>query len=190
MFPLILLVLKLLDTASSTPDGQLLPISSATAKTFEPNMPPELAIDGDPNTFYHTVFKTADPEPPQWLKLQLEEPALVSRVVIVNRYRSDTGLLAGNIVSTNRLLGTRVYLYDADGTTQIADCGKIAEVNTANLLDVTSQTYTLPCDTSQLASFVKLEDSEMEESYDAGIKHLTMSIAEVMVYGRVPPRTG
>ena len=78
-----------------------------------------------------------------------------------------------------RLLGTHVYLYDTDGTTQIADCGKITVVNTANPLDVTSQTYTLPCDTSKLASYVKLEDSKTA----AGDGRLVMNIAEVMVYG-------
>ena len=64
-----------------------------------------------------------------------------------------------------------MYLYDADGTTLIADCGKITEVNTANGNDVTSQTYTLPCDTSQLASYVKLEDSEIQLNMMPGIKH-------------------
>eukprot|EP00116_Pleurobrachia_bachei_P007946 sb/3468208/ len=136
--------------ASSTPDGQLQSISSATAKTFEPAMPPEFAIDGDPNTFYHTVFKTADPEPPQWLKLQLEEPALVSRAVIVNRL--------GGSIAWQQPIGCLVPA--------------------------------CICTMLMLASYVKLEDSEMEESYDAGISHLTMSIAEVLVYGRVPPNTG
>ena len=79
-----------------------------------------------------------------------------------------------------------MYLYDADGTTQIADCGKISKVNIVNRADVTSQTYTLPCNSSQLASYVKLEDSETEASE----KDLAMNIAEVMVYGTVPPNTG
>ena len=79
MVPVILLFL--LATTSSTPDGQLLPISSATAKTFHLTNPPVLAIDGDTSTFYHS--KTTGP--PEWLKLKLEKPALVSRVVIVNR---------------------------------------------------------------------------------------------------------
>ena len=79
------LLVFLLDTASSTSDGQLLSISSATAKTFDPPSPPENAIDGLYYTIYHTVYQNATPGPPQWLKLQLEEPALVSRVVIVNR---------------------------------------------------------------------------------------------------------
>ena len=85
MIPLLVFLVKLLVAASSTPDGELLSISSTTAKTYHPDNPPELTIDGDPNTFYHTIYGTETPEPPQWLKLQLEEPALVSRVVIVNR---------------------------------------------------------------------------------------------------------
>ena len=83
MILLLLLFLNPLDTTFSTPDGQLLPISSATAKVFHDDHPPELAIDGNQNTYYHSTG--AVPEPPQWLKLQLEELALVSRVVIVNR---------------------------------------------------------------------------------------------------------
>eukprot|EP00116_Pleurobrachia_bachei_P011324 sb/3471586/ len=147
---MILLLLLLIEPlASSSPDDQLLPISSATAKTIYGNNPPESAIDGSPSTFYHSNSGSE----PEWLKLQLEEPALVSRVVIVNR-------LFNSLKVIRRLLGTHVYLYDADGTTQIADCGKITEVNTENVLDLTSQTYTLPCDSLQLASYVKLEDSE------------------------------
>ena len=80
-----------------------------------------------------------------------------------------------------------MYLYDADGTTQIAYCGKIAEVNTENVSDVTSQTYTLPCDSCQLASYVKLEDSEMEESFDIDRGNLHMNIAEVKIYGTDRP---
>ena len=76
-----------------------------------------------------------------------------------------------------------MYLYDADGTTQIAYCGKITEVNTANGKDVTSQTYTLHCDSSHLASYVKLEDSEVEESLDKN--KIVMNIAEVKIYGTV-----
>ena len=76
----LLLLLEPLETASSTPDGQLLPVSSATAKSFD-SRPPALAVDGYPNTFYHS----GNPTLPQWLKLQLEEPAFVSRVVIINR---------------------------------------------------------------------------------------------------------
>ena len=87
MIPLLLLFLELLDTASSRQDAQLLAISNATAKTFYPAHPPEFSIDGNPTKFYHSYYKT--PEPPQWLKLHLEEPAFVSRVVIVNRYRRD-----------------------------------------------------------------------------------------------------
>eukprot|EP00116_Pleurobrachia_bachei_P005910 sb/3466172/ len=170
MIPLFLVFLELLATASSTPDGRLLPISSATANVFHPDHPPELAIDGDQNTYYHSTGTL--PKPPQWLKLQLEEPAIVSRVVIVNR-------LANNVVVAQRLLGTYVYLYDADGTTQIADCGKITEVNTDNGADLTSQTYTLPCDSLQLASYVRLEDSEMEQSQEAQENYLVMNIAEV-----------
>ena len=84
---------------------------------------------------------------------------------------------------TRRLLGTHVYLYDANGTIQIADCGKITEVDTENINNITSQTYTLPCNSSQLASYVQLEDSEIEESVDAGEDLLTiMNIAEVTVY--------
>ena len=71
-----------------------------------------------------------------------------------------------------------MYLYDADGTTQIADCGKITRVNTENGADVTSQTYTLPCDSSQLASYVTLKDSETTDE-----DNLVMNIAEVTVYG-------
>ena len=93
--------------------------------------------------------------------------------------------LSTSIMVTQRLLGTQVYLYDADGTTQIADCGKITEVNIANPLDLTSQTYTLPCDTSQLATYVKLEDSEALESYDKTT--LVMNIAEVKIYGTDRP---
>eukprot|EP00116_Pleurobrachia_bachei_P018110 sb/3478372/ len=83
MILLLLLFLNLLDTASSiTLDGPLLPISSATAKTtFSTDYLPAFAIDGNPSTLYAS---TSGPEP-QWLKLQLEEPALVSRVAIVNR---------------------------------------------------------------------------------------------------------
>ena len=80
-----------------------------------------------------------------------------------------------------------MYLYEADGTTQIADCGKITEVNTDKLNDITTQTYTLLCESSQLASYVKLEDSEQVQGED-----LTMNIAEVTVYDTVPrpPNTG
>eukprot|EP00116_Pleurobrachia_bachei_P014850 sb/3475112/ len=81
------------------------------------------------------------------------------------------------IVLTQRLLGTNVYLYDADGTTLIADCGKITDVNTET--DLPSQTYTLPCDTPQLASYVKLKDSEIA----SGEGSIVMNIAEVKVYG-------
>eukprot|EP00116_Pleurobrachia_bachei_P011321 sb/3471583/ len=170
---LLLLILKQpLDTASSTPDDQLLSISSATAKTVYGNYPPKRAFDGNPSTFYHS---NAGSEP-QWLKLQLEEPALVSRVVIVNRLYNSFQVI-------RRLLGTRVYLYDADGTTQIADCGKITEVNTVNMIDLTSQTYTLPCDSSQLASYVMLEDSEIAVGYDGSA--IVMNIAEVKIYGTI-----
>eukprot|EP00116_Pleurobrachia_bachei_P007616 sb/3467878/ len=172
MILLLLLLIEPLDTASSTSDGQLLPISSATAKTVYQNNPPESAIDGSPSTFYHSNSGSE----PEWLKLQLEEPALVSRVVIVNR-------LFISLKVIRRLLGTRVYLYDADGTTQIADCGKITEVDTENRADLTSQTYTLPCDTSQLASYVKLEDSEIAVGYDGSA--IIMNIAEVKVYGTI-----
>ena len=79
MIPLLLLFLEPLNAATN---GQLLPIASATADTYHEYDPPQKAIDGDTSTYYHTG--TA-PEPPQWLKLELEEPALVSRVVIVNR---------------------------------------------------------------------------------------------------------
>ena len=83
----ILLFLQPLDTASSTPDGQLLPISNVTAKTYHESNPPELAIDGDPHTIYHSSLVS---EPLQWLELKLEESAVVSQVVIVNRYWSNT----------------------------------------------------------------------------------------------------
>eukprot|EP00116_Pleurobrachia_bachei_P009242 sb/3469504/ len=168
MFLLFLFFLNLLDTAS-TQNGQLLPITSATAKTVHSNYPPKNAFDGNTNSFYYTAF---NPPGPEWLKLKLEEPAFVSRVVIVN-------WLISNVMVIRRLLGTHVKLYDADGTTQIADCGKITEVNTANLLDLTSQTYTLPCDSSQLASYVELVDRESAE----GESYPVMSIAEVMLYG-------
>ena len=99
--------------------------------------------------------------------------------------------LSNDSLLTNRLLGTHVYLYDADATKQIADCGKITEVNTEEGEDIDSQTYTLPCDTSQLAFYVKLEDSEIvENSYDSYHNHVSMNIAEVAVYGTVPPSTG
>ena len=78
----LLLLLKPLDTSSSTPDDQLLPIASVTAKTVHQRNPPENAIDGNLNTIYHTE---GGAEPPQWLKLQLEEPSLVSKVAIINR---------------------------------------------------------------------------------------------------------
>ena len=79
-----------------------------------------------------------------------------------------------------------MYLYGADDTTLIADCGKITEVNTENLVDLTSQTYMLSCDSSQLASYVLLEDSEDTEEAIS----IEMNIAEVTVYGTVPPSIG
>ena len=76
---LLLLFLETLHTASST--DQLLKISSATAKSiYQDTYEADLAIDGDPNTSF-----ISGSEPTQWLKLQLEEPNLVSRVVIINR---------------------------------------------------------------------------------------------------------
>nr|AFK75431.1 putative secretory peptide-21 [Pleurobrachia bachei] len=174
MIPLLLLLFLIepLDTATPS-EGQLLSISIATARTVNGNYPPEFAIDGDLNTFYHT----GEAASPQWLKLQLEDPAWVSRVVIVNRLE--------NINIMQRLLGTQVYLYDADGTTQIANCGKISTI--ASLMYISSQTYNMPCDSSQLASYVKLEDSEMEVSID---DQIIMNILEVEVYGTVPLSTG
>eukprot|EP00116_Pleurobrachia_bachei_P008989 sb/3469251/ len=168
---LYILCLTPLDTTSSTdPDGQqLLPVSSATANKFHEDHPPELAIDGDQNTYYHSGGIVE--QPPQWLKLQLEEPALVSRIVIISRLSST------HAVVIYRLIGTHGYLYY--GTTQIADCGKITQVNADYPHDVASQTYTLPCDSLQFASYVKLEDSEK-----AGDEEwLAMNIAEVTVYG-------
>ena len=94
--------------------------------------------------------------------------------------------LSNDSLLTNRLLGTHVYLYDADATKQIADCGKITEVNTEEGEDIDSQTYNLPCDTSQLTSYVKLEDSE-NISQD---KDVIMNIGEVMVYGTLSLITG
>eukprot|EP00116_Pleurobrachia_bachei_P017238 sb/3477500/ len=104
MILLLLMFLNLLDTAS--PDVQLLTISSATANTLYENdeYPPEAAIDGNANTFYHSGL---EPVPLQWLKLQLEEPAFVSRVVIVNRLYPAT--YAEVLL---RLLGVFVRWYD------------------------------------------------------------------------------
>ena len=79
---LLLILLTPLETASL--DDQLLTISSATARTSSLANPPGNVIDGDLSTIYHTKMPP-EPVSPKWLKLQLEEPALVSRVVIVNR---------------------------------------------------------------------------------------------------------
>ena len=82
---------------------------------------------------------------------------------------------------TQRLIGTRVYLYDADGTKQIAECDKITKVNTA--YGEGFQTYTLPCDSPCSTSYVKLEDSEI----GSNDKNIIMNIAEVGIYGTDRP---
>ena len=75
-----------------------------------------------------------------------------------------------------------MYLYDADGTTRIADCGKITDVNSGK--DETSQTYTLPCHSSQLTSFVKLVDWQNSTNDPSPVNDPfpVMNIAEVQVY--------
>eukprot|EP00116_Pleurobrachia_bachei_P011073 sb/3471335/ len=173
----LLLFLEPLGTASSTPDGHLLPISSATAKTFHPNQrnPPEAVFDGRSDHKQHPSLTG------WWCALASvlveEEDHKQSRkqflkIPTIFRLDHHVGII-------ERLLGTHVYLYHADGTTRIADCGKITKVNTANGWEI-SQTYTLPCDSSQLASYVKLEDSEPV----ADDQPVFMNIAEVKVYGR------
>ena len=75
-------------------------------------------------------------------------------------------------------------MYDDNGTSPIADCGKISIVNTVDLVDLTSQTYTLLCNPStKLASYVELIDSELEVSDKDFNNQLVMNIAEVTVYG-------
>ena len=58
-------------------------ISNATASSSYTFYPPNLAYDGDNDTFWHS----GDSDDAEWLKLELEtETTGIREVVVINRY--------------------------------------------------------------------------------------------------------
>lgn len=57
----------------------------ASADSFQPGFEPALAIDGDPNTMWHTAWEPQAAPPPHWLILDLRQPVPISGVKVLPR---------------------------------------------------------------------------------------------------------
>ena len=62
-----------------------LQFASVTARTqYDGGTNPNMALDGDPGTIYHSGVD----DQPEWLLLTLDSPAAVSSLTIINRYNA------------------------------------------------------------------------------------------------------
>lgn len=62
------------------------------ASSFEPGEGlPEHAIDGDPDTFWHTRYSGSEPQPPHWIVLDLGKPVKFSTLSYTARQDMDHG---------------------------------------------------------------------------------------------------